>query len=310
MRQAIKLSLLAPFLCLGLATPAAGASLLRGPLPMAPEERAELRESVEKARGLDPKPFLAMAQVREAIPRADARKRGRIAAVSPALRSMGREALLPALEMLAFGDSRVAELTESQRRALAVGLLEAVGRLRDPRALPVLRAALGSEETDFSILRAVAEAMGRVGDDESAKALAALARRDGPKRKPVLAGMGDCRRVACVEALAAALEAHPEPEIASLVVRSLGAAGSSWAWQTPGMREDEEKAVREASAKALLAAFVRYRGEVRQAASNELMVVDWSGTPALIAHAKADADDSTRAALEELGKRFAANPAR
>ncbi len=310
MRSSTKLSLLAAFLCFGFAPPVFGASLLLEPLPLSAEERAGLRESIEKAREADPRPFVAMAQVREAIPRADARKRGRLAPVSPALRSMGTEALLPALELLAFGDPRAVELTEPQRRALAVGLLEAVGRLRDPRALPVLGAALESEETDFSIVRAAAEAMGRVGDDESAKRLAALSRRDGEKRRPILAGMGDCRRSVCVEALAAALEARPEPAVAKLVVRSLGEAGSSWAWQTPGMRQDEEKTVREAGAKALLAAFVRYRGEVRQAASNELMVVDWPGTAALIAQAKLGADESTEAALADLAKRFARNPAR
>ena len=69
--------------------------------------------------------------------------------------------------------------------------------------------------------------------------------------------------------LAAALVSHPTDATASSVVKSLGDVGNAWAWKTPGATaKDEEAAVRETAARALVSAFVSYDGSVRQAASN------------------------------------------
>ena len=284
---------------------------LSSPLALKPAEREALRARVATARAASPKAFEALAGVRDGIAGADARKRGRLAPVSPALKSLGAEGLLPMLELLAFGAPRAAQLTVLQRRALSVGLLEAVGGLRDPRAAPVIRAVLTGEESDFSIVRAAAEALGRLGDDASAATLAAMARAEGPKRSAVLAGMGDCRRLVAVRALAEALSSAPDEETARLAARSLGEAGSSWAWQTPGAGPKAERdAIRETCARALVEAFARRDGEARQAAANALLVVDWPQTGGLIEQAKRGALPETAAALEGLEARFLRNPAR
>jgi len=72
----------------------------------------------------------------------------------------------------------------------------------------------------------------------------------------------------------------------------------------------EEAATRAVAAKALVGAFVSYSGELRQHASNALMVVDDPSTPALVAAAKKSATGALAADLDKLATRFAKNPTR
>ncbi len=64
------------------------------------------------------------------------------------------------------------------------------------------------------------------------------------------------------------------------------------------------------AAAALVAAFLRSQGSLRDAASNALMVVDAPETPALIDAAQASASLEQRTALAALRARFANNPTR
>ena len=67
---------------------------------------------------------------------------------------------------------------------------------------------------------------------------------------------------------------------------------------------------RRPAAEALVRAFVSWDGEVRQAASNALMVVDEPSTPTLIETAKKSASPEQQPPLDALAHRFANNPAR
>jgi HEAT repeat protein len=309
--NATKASLITVVSCLAFSAPAAAQRLLTGPLELRAEQRTGLRAQIETARAADARPFEAVARVRAGIVRADRVKRGRIAPVSPGLKTLGPAGLLPMLDLLSRGDPSTAELTDSQWRALSVGLLEAVGALRDPRAEPVLVAVLEGSETDFSVVRAAASALGKLGTDAAAGRLVALAQLPGPKRLAILAGLGDCRRKVAADALAAALGESTDGKEARRLVEALGSIGSSWAWQTPGAGEkSEEAAVRETAARALVAAFVRHEDGVRQAASNALMVVDWKATPAFVAEARQGAGEKLAADLDALAARFERNPAR
>lgn len=309
--KAMKASLMTILSCLACASANARPAVLTTPLELRAEQRGGLRAQFAQARADDPKPFEAVARVRAGIVRADAVKRGRIAPVSPMLKTLGPAGLWPMLELLAQGDPTTAELTESQWRALAVGLLEAVGALRDPRAEPVIVAVLEGPDTDFSVVQAAAGALGKLGSDAAAQRLVALSKVEGPKRQAVLAGMGDCRRKLTVDALVAALAARPGEEEAERIVDALGSAGSAWAWQTPGAGlAEEQAAVREAAARALVGAFTGLEGRVPQAASNALMVVDWPGTPAMIAEARKGAGERLAGELDGLAARFARNPSR
>jgi RNase P/RNase MRP subunit POP5 len=161
------------------------------------------------------------------------------------------------------------------------------------------------------VLRASAEALGRLGTDTAAARLVSLSEGDGDRREAVLWGMGTCRRTAVAQALADALHTGPPVVLAKRIVQSLGEVGNAWAWRTlPASARQEEREVRELAAQALLDAYLSFDGEVRQAASNALMVVDFSGTPALIRDAREDRSAAELALLDALAARFAKNPAR
>jgi RNase P/RNase MRP subunit POP5 len=173
----------------------------------------------------------------------------------------------------------------------------------------VLRAVVDGPESNFAVMKAAAEALGKVGTDSAAARLVALAKAAGPKQKAVLAGMGECRRTKVAEALAAALRGRPDEATAKLVLRSLGNVGSAWAWKTPVIAvSGEEAAVRSIAAKALVSAFVAYEGDARSDAASAILVVDDASTPALIAAAKQKATAEVRAELDKLAVRFANSP--
>ncbi|MBX3263349.1 MAG: HEAT repeat domain-containing protein [Labilithrix sp.] len=295
----------------GAAAPAEAAAAPMSPAAfrMPAKSFAELSAEIAKARAIDPRAFVAVNGIVSHAPEADARARGRKAPVALYLAKLGPSALMPMLEMLAVDAPRgiPAESAPGLRR----DLIEAVGLLKDARALPVLYAILEDTTEDAATVRTVTEAIARVGTDEAAaRVLGALdASRDEERTRSILAGMGECRRLRVAEALAARLRSTGDEATARAAARSLGRAGNAWAWKTVGDRREEAK-IRETAARALVDAYVRRDGEARYAASNALMVVDAPETPAIVAEAKKGASPEVAKALDKLAQRFARNPTR
>ncbi len=272
-----------------------------------PRYQALLRQ-ISLARKDDPSAFQALAGIKARMPELDRRKRGRLAPVTPRLRALGPRALLPLLEELS--SSKSGSLGGTARVGWRVGLLEAVGVLRDPRATPVLRRVLQGE-SDAAIVRAAAAALGALGDQESVDLLTALSAHPGGKQLAVIAGMGECRRLAAARTLARLLAQQPREELAAALVRSLGEMGSAWAWETPRLATSPEgPALRGVAARALLDAFVHSAGQLQQAAESAILLVDAPGTLELIAQMKSDVPAALRSALERLAQRVAHNPLR
>ncbi|GAC1352149.1 MAG: hypothetical protein NVSMB1_12130 [Polyangiales bacterium] len=256
----------------------------------------------------DPAVYEMLNTFHKHVTEIDARKRGLIAPVAPMLRGTAKEILLPILDVIASDASEGADLTPSARLALHVGVIEAVGPLRDPRALPALEALLDHEEP--RVVRAATESLGQFGTDDVASMLVARSLLPGARRSAILAGMGVCRRALIARALSNALSRRPPAHEAIAIVRALGDAGSAWAWKTAGVEhKEEESTVRATAAAALVGAFAAYDGEVRTAASNALMVVDDPATVGLIAETKGSYP-ALIPEFDELNRRFAANPAR
>lgn len=280
------------------------------PTALSATARARLERDVKALRVAKPAAFQRVQAVRDRVAELDRRRRGRLAPVGVLLHGLGKDALLPMLEMLALDAQPRGTLTDTAWTALHAGLIEAVGALRAPEAEPVLRAILDGSATDSTVVRAAAEALGRLGSDRVATKLIALAATDGPKQRAVLAGMGECRRAVIADALADALAGATDAATAKLLVRSLGTVGNSFAWQTPAVRAhaDEEDRTRARAAEALLGAFIAWDGEVRQAAVSALLLVDDAATPSLVAAARAGASGELAQALDELALRLGKNP--
>lgn len=274
------------------------------------EVRAAFSEEIAKAKAADPAAFAAVRQVAERIDTYDRQKRGRMAPISAMLKHVGARAVWPAVELLAF-DAPPASQRPSARLALEVGLIEVAGGQRDARLMPLWTAISSSGESRVNVLRAALGAMARLETDDAAQKLVALSRTDGPAQLAALGAMGHCRRLTVARALAEHLEAQPADAVARQVISSLADAGNAWAWRTPSVKaRSEEGAVRRVAAQALVRAFVAYSGEVRQAASNALLVVDAPETAALIAEARKAATEENAAALDALDARLAKNPLR
>ncbi|MBX3207234.1 MAG: hypothetical protein KF764_19460 [Labilithrix sp.] len=275
---------------------------------MQAQQLADLRRDVAQARSADPRSFAMVSNIVALAPEADARARGRKAPIALYLAKLGPGALMPALEMLAFAFPR--NVPAAAAPVLRRDLIEAVGLLHDARGLAVLSAILDDPTEDAETTRTVTEAVARIGNDDAAsRILAALSSARDERARAILGGMGECRQLRVTEALAGQLRTTTDEATARVAARSLGRAGNSWAWQTMTDRADEAR-IRETAARALVEAFVRHRGEARDAASNALMVVDAPVTPALIVEARKSAPPETQKALDALAIRLTRNPVR
>jgi hypothetical protein len=193
-----------------------------------------------------------------------------------------------------------------------VALLEAVGSLRDARSRPVLIAALESNERDFAVLRAAANALGRESSDAvTTKLLALESSLKGDKRRAVWSGLGNCRRTLAAQRLAAVLSGASARKDLEILARALGDVGSAWAWETPAVsKSGEQAAVRSAAAQALVEGYAAHfdNQEVGELLTRAVLVVDHPDTKALIAAAKSGADARLAAALDALATRFDDSP--
>ena len=264
----------------------------------------DLRVRIEDQRLTDAAAFRSVRDLAARSKELDKRARGGKAPIALQFKAMGAPAVLPLIELLAF-DAPLDVPGEVKR-----DLVEGLGLLRDARAMPVLGAIL-DHALEPSMTRTAAEAIGRMETDEASQRLAsALASAEGPRRAAILAGMGACHREATVRTIAAKLADRSIDEAsARAAIKSLGRAGNAWVWPT-SLHKSEGAAARAVAAKALVAAFVAYDGDLRQEASDALMMVDDASTPSLVADAKRTASPKLGASLDALAARFANNPAR
>lgn len=274
------------------------------------KDRVALVQGIEQAKTKHQKLFAKVADARKLAIEVDENKRGRGATITQSLKALGKDALYPMLEMLAVQAPARGTMSESAWRTLRVGLLEAVAALRDDRAKPVLFGIL-AKETDYDVLRAATEALGRLGDDATSKRLVTFAKKAGDKQLAVWAGLGECRRAIAAKELARA-STSADPATLLVVIRSLSDVGNSWAWQTPHVRTwaAEEDEVRGTAAVALVNLFVKHDGLVRERAGKALLVVDHPSTLPLLQVARQQQGARTVAAIDELAARFAKNPVR
>jgi hypothetical protein len=294
---------------------ASAAGLVLDSSELAAKSRSSLKADIEKAHIETPELFRQVYDVAKHAGELDAGSRRPGAPLTMHFKVLGPRALMPMLELVAFEGHAPADLSTTARAALRVGLLEAIGIIRDARAVPVL-ARVAVRERDVDTTRASADALGRIGTDEAygalVSALESAEKTAGggvadQRVHALLAGVGSSRRVDGTTLLAKRLDAHPDAATAKALAKALGTAGNAWAWKTLSSRTDEA-AVRETAARALVKAYVAYPGEARSAASNALMVVDDAHMPALVADARRTASPEQGLALDELVARLASNP--
>lgn len=274
-----------------------------GQLPAA--ARASLTQEIEAYRLVHPELFRAVLDVAGVRPEVYTTFRKPAPNAAPELRALGPAGLLPMLSALAFEGPRRA-LSDRERNALTAGMLEAVGRLRDPRSAPVLRAALEATSKDPVVKQAAAEALGRLCGDADLALLIKHAAAGDELREASIHGLGQCKRIESAHHLASTLATATDDVTAAAAARSLGLVGSSWAWKAMGpASEATGLAVREIAARALVKAFPLHSGEVRARLGKSILEVEHSLLPELIEKARASAQPELQMAFETLQKQLA-----
>lgn len=266
---------------------------------------ADVRKALDAAITADkvahPDAFRTVANVVASADARDRRKRGLYAATAPLLHEVSLMALL---EPLAFPERFSMPTGDAARISLRAGLLEAAGALRDAKAAPLFREVLNGS-TEFYEVRAAAEALGKLGLESDVASLAQRVKTPSPLQNAIIAGVGDCRKVAIVEALGSV--ATDNETTARLVANALGRIGSSWAWETPALRTlPEGPAVRAAAAKQALRVYLATDGSTRASAADALTTVAWPQTSQMLETFRGTATPEQRRALDALAPRVAA----
>jgi hypothetical protein len=290
------------------AASAAADGLMAAPSDLPEAARSKLEAQIADYKQKHPEVFDAVRNVKGIRPENYGKQRNPVPLAGRELRHLKKKALLPMLEALAFDAPVRGSLADHEWRALKVGMLEAVGVLRDRRARPVLFAAFDNAAHPVE-QEAAGEAIGRLCDDASlAKLDGALA---GQKRNAAIAGLGQCRRVEAVQELADLLDAASDPTEAARIAEALGMLGSSWAWRALGAdRAAEGLEVRRIAAAALVRGFVRFGGEARKSHSEGLTMVELPELRTVAAVERAGADAAAEQELDELVARLEARMAR
>ncbi|RLE23389.1 MAG: hypothetical protein DRJ65_11950 [Acidobacteria bacterium] len=276
---------------------------------LAADEALRVTDLVAAGRAEHAIAFEGLARVRASVPELDAAKRGRYALVGPYLARLGGGGVPAILERLVLADAGPETLNPSARTAWRIGLLDTIGKLRDPRAAAVLVAVCRSPRAEGEMLRVASAALGRLETDSAAAVLVELSREPGERGQAILAGMGHCRRLLVVRRLAEALPEQTDAATHRDVARSLATAASAPVWRAGLVRYPEEgREIRSLAARALFDDFVARSDDQRKALVTALLVVDQSATSGLLEQEKTDADPALSAALDHLAKRLECNP--
>lgn len=271
-----------------------------------PEQaRRELARQIAEEQRLHPEAFEALRNVRGHKPEVYTRLRNPVPMVDRELRRLGAPILLPMLNALSFEAPVDGHRTEAETAALTLGMLEAVGELRDARSAPVLEAVFASSAKQPKIARAAAVGLGRLCSDGAAVLLEKHAAKAGALQIAAIAGLGQCRRLSSANQLAALLSASKDAAVLEETAKSLGSVGSSWAWKAAARAASPPPAglgeqVRAVAAKALVDGFTRVSSEAREPFRNALLMVEHPQTPVWIENAKRSADANTVSELNKL----------
>ncbi len=257
-----------------------------------------VRAQVEQAKAKQPAAFAGVQGLKAQVATLDKQKRGRLVALTPMLKGLGEGAEWALVDALVFSGELSAELPATAKTAWQVGLLEALGALRDVKVQPVLEAALATGSS-VDTTRAAAEALAKLGNDAAVTTLLAFAPNAGPARDAVENALGHCRRTAVAQYLARVLVERPTVN----TVRAMSTLASSWAWETPGALPvpAEAKAIRAAVVDALVKVFLNASPELKQQAADALVVVNAPEAQALLDNARA----KDPAAVDALKARLA-----
>jgi hypothetical protein len=272
--------------------------------------RRTLAAEIAAAKKKDPTHFdmLAKAKLNGIDPAVYGQARNPIPGVGRELRALKGDGLLPLIDALAFTTPARGSHTDAEWRALQLGVLEALGTLRDAKAGPVLRAAFEAQPSG-DVARAAAEAVGMLCGDDDVKLLTKRATKGDALFNEAVRGLGQCRRPEAAKHLASLLDKAADGTAASSLVAALDDLGSSWAWQAKvrGASPSDQAAItkawndsRSAIGPALAKAFARFGGDTRKVTERAIRKLEHPTMGMLLQGVRATTDATGQAAIDAL----------
>jgi hypothetical protein len=282
-------------------TSALADGILIAPSSLSADAKSKLEAQVASARAQQPAAFKAVASVKGHKYETYKNYRNPIPTVSRELRGLGAPALMPMLEALALNQPARGALNDAEWDALAVGMLEAVGVLRDVRARPVLLAAFESNARP-AVIAAAGRALGRLGGDPELAMLTQHAVKGDARFLEAIGGLGYMRRVEAAKHLAGILTTTKDEAVMEAAADALGTLGSSWGWKAYGPKYAAQGLeVRKACAQALAPSFVRAKGAAaRTAIGDGILMVDHPDTVDYLRSARPSTGAATQKAVDAL----------
>lgn len=278
-----------------------GISLASSALPN--DARAKLENEIAAARLAQPKAFLAVKNVKGHRPEVYGKYRNPIPTVSRELRGLRAPALFPMLEALAIKAPARGTLTDAEWDALAVGMLEAVGIIRDARASAVVNAIFEAPGLRPAVRMAAARAAGRLGGDAELALLTQHAKSGDSLELAAIHGLGEMMRLESAKHVAQILATTKDAAVAEAAATALGTLGSSWAWKSLGPKaEATGLEVRKVCANALVPRAARGKANLRVAASDAVLMVDHPATLDLLRSARSVSGSDVKAVDVLIGK--------
>ncbi len=278
--------------------------LATAPGRIAPANRQSLSQEIASFKTAQPGLRAKVRDVQSVKPEVYGKFQNPKPEASRELRALGKDALVPMLEALAFDASQTG-LATNEREALKLGMISAVGYLKDGRSVPVLAAILDDQTESSEAAFAAANALGRVCNSAASKLLDEKAQAGSNVRLAAISGLGECRKVESAKALASALRGAKDDATRSASIKALGTLGSSWAWAALS-KSDQSAAqtgdkVRNEASDALIETFVS-APTVREEAKRAILKCEASNALSRVRSAKKGQNAETVAALEGIEK--------
>ncbi|NUP09979.1 MAG: hypothetical protein HOW73_28355 [Polyangiaceae bacterium] len=260
------------------------------------KSRTSLATEIASSRSSLASVYAKVRDVQGVKPEVYSKFRNPVPTAGRELHALGKDALLPMLEVLAFDEAQTG-LAAHEKEALTVGMLYAVGEIKDARAVPVLTSVLMSRSSSDPVAMAAASALGKMCRSSDVKLLAEQAKGGNARELAGIFGLGECRSKEAADALVVVIRSA-KGDAAVQAVRALGNVGSSWVWAA---KKDEGKAVRKLASDALVDAFAA-SSSLRKEASRAILKCDDEDALVRIRSAKDKASKAGRTAdVTDLG---------
>jgi hypothetical protein len=120
----------------------------------------------------------------------------------------------------------------AQEEILRAATVEAVGKLRDARAVPWL-VPLTWKDQPLSVRKSAIGALGRIGTEQAIDAALLATRVEGPGREGLVMALAHARHVRVAHELSGLVRHASDEALAYAAAEALGMVASSYAWATP-----------------------------------------------------------------------------